>query len=274
MEKYFIVQYLDEIDNNIEKFIIVNDIFQKDISKNILFKDDPIVHTISKMKINDVNENPKFILLDKNIYLEIMEAIEDRGIEEIIHFTRIENIESIITNGILSRNKAKEKSIRIIASDTDRFDNFLDYISTSISFPNYKMFFTKREQEISEWAVIKISPSILYEKDCKFFNDNAASNKSTQIEDINEIFEENIEIKGKIKERQPYINRNMPTNPQAEVLVKDEIEVGYIKSIIVHKEEVKNQIKFKVPQINIEVDANYFYPRADYEYWKKDVDNG
>ena len=54
-----------------------------------------------------------------------------------------------------------------------------------VSFPNYRMFYKYRcEDTNAQWVVLGLSPKILWEKDCAFCNNNAASS-SIAITDIN-----------------------------------------------------------------------------------------
>ena len=76
---------------------------------------------------------------------ERSEILKERNIEKIVHFTKVENLESIFENGILSVNRLNDSSIAYSPSDLFRLDDKLNMISTSISFPNYKMFYSKRK---------------------------------------------------------------------------------------------------------------------------------
>ena len=76
---------------------------------------------------------------------ERSEILKERNIKKIVHFTKVENLESIFENGILSVNRLNDSSIAYSPSDPFRLDDKLNMISTSISFPNYKMFYSKRK---------------------------------------------------------------------------------------------------------------------------------
>lgn len=76
----------------------------------------------------------------------IRSLIAERNIPCLVHFTQIENISSILQNGILPRT--------LLApgyhfNDEMRLDGFSESISLSISFPNWQMFYRCRCAERS-----------------------------------------------------------------------------------------------------------------------------
>ncbi len=67
-----------------------------------------------------------------------------RGITTVIHFTRVENLANILAYGLLSRSELDSRDIEYVFNDWQRIDRYPNAISTSISFPNYKMFYRYR----------------------------------------------------------------------------------------------------------------------------------
>lgn len=72
----------------------------------------------------------------------IRERVRARKISYVVHFTPIGNVECVLRNGLRSRNALVGQEF--IFTDEYRSDGWLDWISTSVTFPNYKMFYTKR----------------------------------------------------------------------------------------------------------------------------------
>ena len=72
---------------------------------------------------------------------EIEKVVNERDIRWLMHFTRIENLESILENGLLPRNSFERLDIEPLTNDSLRLDGFLEAISLSIQSPNYKMFY-------------------------------------------------------------------------------------------------------------------------------------
>lgn len=74
----------------------------------------------------------------------IKKIIEDRKIPALTHFTSLSNLESILENGLYSRDKVDES---VEVNDEMRLDGRKNTISTSIGFPNSKMFYKYRNQK-------------------------------------------------------------------------------------------------------------------------------
>lgn len=122
-------------------------------------------------------------LIDKS---SIAEIIKTRRILQLTHFTRVENIEGIISSGILPRNLLKAG---YYYNDEMRLDGFPEATSLSISFPNYQMFYRYRcldSNNGKNWAVLIINPNILMNIPFLCFPTNAA-NRMFQDNSNNEI---------------------------------------------------------------------------------------
>ena len=203
---------------------------------------------------------------------EIKRFIERRGINSLYHFTGIDNLDAILKYGLLSIERLEEQYIDYYYNDKARYDNKLDSICTSISFPNYKMFYKIRQYcgEEVVWCVIEIDSRILWEKECIFCKENAASNNERYtninekmgINGLKKLFDDD-ELRRKIG-----LPDYFTTNPQAEVLVKDEIPVSYIKSINFNR-YIPSDIKIKYNNtFDLYVDSDLFKYRFDFKYWR------
>ncbi|MFF5400489.1 DarT ssDNA thymidine ADP-ribosyltransferase family protein [Peribacillus butanolivorans] len=103
-------------------------------------------------------------------------AVRQRGVEFLVHFTQISNLESILTQGIKPVSDL-EGMIEFNQNDNNRFDDCRDASCFSIEFPNYKYFYPLRLADHSvDWVVLGIRREVLWEKDCLFCKENAASN--------------------------------------------------------------------------------------------------
>ena len=204
------------------------------------------------------------------------EILRKRKIDWLMHFTSIENLKSIIKNGLVPRNTLKAKNIDSITNDYYRYDNCEGANCMSVEFPNYKMFYTLRcDNPGSEWVVLALESKLLSDFRCAYCYTNAGSQ---------EIYNSPIEgrmninaFKSMFDERKDYPSREVlnipeyyPTNPQAEVLVFGIIPIEYIKYIIFNNENTLNRYKSIIPkEIECVVDDNfYFYGRCDYEFWR------
>lgn len=211
----------------------------------------------------------------------IQELIAARGIRHVVHFTRIENLASILTRGLLSKSELHEKGLNSLINDHYRYDDHPEAVCCSLSFPNYRMFYRVRcEQPDSDWAVIRLKPQILWEKHCLFCAENAASLSISSmptstwegIQGLRKMFANHKEMPTRDALRIP---EHYTTNPQAEVLALESIEPDNIIDVCFDSNDrIKNlrainkiiepfRGKFKFHQ-----NRSLFAPRKDYESWR------
>lgn len=206
--------------------------------------------------------------------MEIKDIIKERNIEWIYHFTRVENLKSILEYGLIPRNEIDEEEA--IVNDDYRYDNCENANCLSVEFPNYKMLWSLRcDDKNADWVVLALDAKIIKKYECAFCYANAGSEEiySIPLEDgmTAEAFE------GIFADRDGYPSRSKlkipdyyPTNPQAEILLFDTIPCKYIKRIAFNNEDILKKYKKIIPDdIEVVVDNDLFYPREDYKYWQK-----
>ena len=184
---------IKNFDSSCKHSILYKDSYFKHIYNNYNNNSDKKRGNLKELEVNlDKNTSSKYLKHDnysyyinynnvsnenlENIYRvndhekkEIEKYIQERNINEIIHFTQLENLESIMENGLLSVDMLKRKDIKFNRNDLNRFDNLQNTISVSIGFPNYKMFYKLRDEDASKkWVIISLNPKILFEKTCVF----------------------------------------------------------------------------------------------------------
>ena len=76
---------------------------------------------------------------------EIRGIVRDRQVDLLCHFTRIENLPSILLTGLQGRSQLRQAGLEFCPIDFNRIDGCEGAVSLSVSFPNYKMFYNKRE---------------------------------------------------------------------------------------------------------------------------------
>lgn len=106
---------------------------------------------------------------------KIRRAALERGITALYHFTPLPNVQSILTHGLASRQVLEEHDIFYWYTDDWRADGRPDALSLSIQDINHWMFGPKLKNSRCRWAIIEISPSVLWTHDCRFCWTNAAS---------------------------------------------------------------------------------------------------
>lgn len=173
----------------------------------------------------------------------IIKIILSRKIRRLVHFTDIKNLESILANGLLTRENLNKKGIIPIVSDVERYDHRLDCTSLSIEYPNYQMLHCKRNGILDRNYCILIFDiqKVLLNNLKKYFVYINAANKNAswwlEKEELSEskyfsnMFKENIEYKGCSYTRENIKVPYLPTNPQAEILLNGDILPSDIQEI-------------------------------------------
>lgn len=208
----------------------------------------------------------------------IKEICQERGIETLIHFTNIDNLAGILQHGLLSRKELKDDptlNSKYQFNDSCRLDGCVNAVCLSITFPNYKMFHKYSNEDKTKWVVIQLDASLLWELDCAFCKENAASNNESYIpiDDRKQAayLERMFESYGDLHRSALSIPDNYPTNPQAEVLVFERIDPKYFSAINFKlRSTAEEWIKINGNPWPVEVCSGdtYFSPRQDYMYWK------
>ena len=113
----------------------------------------------------------------------ILNILETRKITQLIHFTKRQNVNSILNNGLLSLQELKKRNLEYVYNDPERRDDWNYAISLSITYKNSFLFESfKRRQKLndSDFVEIKIDPSVIVENECIFCDTNAASHTFDQ----------------------------------------------------------------------------------------------
>ncbi|EOB3674070.1 DarT ssDNA thymidine ADP-ribosyltransferase family protein [Vibrio vulnificus] len=160
---------------------------------------------------------------------------QERNITELIHFTKVQNVRSILDIGLNSKDYNGEIARKHKVNDLGRFDYRTHMISLSVSYPNDKMFYRYRQMDAGQkWAILSISPSVLWELECLYCPTNAAN---ASISSANDESLYGFQAFDRLFSQQSNQSRLCyPYDSQAEVLVKDHIPSHYVQSVIVDRE--------------------------------------
>lgn len=158
-----------------------------------------------------------------------MEYLHERGVTRFVHFTSLDNLDSILEKGLVPRRTLDDEGIGYLANDQLRLDG-LDHVNLSITHPNIKFFYKIRKTYPERYyVVLSIRPEVLlaYTGDgdrprYSFSNTNAASNRAMSC-NVEQLFS---------GQRPIGFKDEWTTDPQAEVLIPGPIPPEYLESVI------------------------------------------
>lgn len=206
--------------------------------------------------------------------LDIKAETARRNIEFLCHFTRIENVSDIARDGLISRDELNKIGRDGIFNDGDRHDRQEGAICCSVSYPNYKVFFPFRcKISCAGWVVVILKPDVLWEKECAFSVENAASSNVSDMPIKNRIGVDAFkamfdEWPGGASRKALGVSDEYTTNPQAEVLVGETIEPHYFLGFATSNQPDADQINTRLGEISAVCAPWCFDLRRDWEYWR------
>lgn len=188
----------------------------------------------------------------------IQAVVTNRDIPYLVHFTRVENLPSILRNGLRPRGLLNDLTNEVtLVNDAIRADGKIGYNCLSVSFPNCSMFWRCRidengERDNTDWVVLLISKRVLFDKNCLFYPINAATNSVSSLP-INK-FNNAIALEAMFAEgRDHWLQNHDPTDVQAEVMVEGVIEPEYFGYCLFENQELKDRYNSLFPNTHIKM---------------------
>ena len=211
------------------------------------------------------------------------EVAKAHKIKHLVHFTYAGNLGSILQYGLLPRKTLLQKGYSFKHIDGYRFDGRPEASCVSISFPNWKLFYTARNKfkdiNFNDWVVIEIDPLALLSTKVAFTRENAASypQRNIPLEELTgkEALENLFTNEPNMKPREAIkLPIQFPTNPQSEVLFFGKIDTKFFQSVSFLGKDVANRYNIdglseEYTNIDFRIDGTYFKSRCDYKYWQK-----
>lgn len=235
-----------------------------------------------RKSVSDIIFDQLKVYIKKVTLIGIQKVCHERGIDTLYHFTPIERLRSILHRGLLSRRflETLPKKIRPSFPDQDRNDGYKDASCLSISFPNYRMFFSKTGRDNQhQWVVLLLDPRILWEKDCAFCHQNSRFEpvKNVPLEyrkrlvSLERMFQDWDSHATGLRYHHQQIPDNYPTHPEAEVLVFDIIPAEDISEIHFYNDAALQKWSKDNPGTYSQkfyANQEYFESRSDYKAWQ------
>ena len=213
----------------------------------------------------------------------IENALNRRCISTLFHFTRIENLLSIVDNGIRPKSDLGASNIPFVFNDKNRIEKMLDCSCVSIEFPNIWLLKSYMNQNPdSDWVLIKLNAELLLEQTNYYAEHNAATDSvkqnltsKTSVEWFENMFAEKIIVQKAYGDQRQFARKNLvsylPTSDQAEILVEGTIPSQYIEAVVFQYEDVKKRYEryLKKKKIEFIVNADLFKYHRDKFRWEE-----
>lgn len=107
---------------------------------------------------------------------EIQAIAQSRGVEQLLHFTLLENLPSIVEHGLLSRSELVRRHLGGYAVDELRLDGQLEGLSLSVERPNWPMLASMAARSRGwQWVCLGLGADLLWTHACRFCWRNASS---------------------------------------------------------------------------------------------------
>lgn len=201
----------------------------------------------------------------------IQEFTAARNITSLVHFTKLKNLDSILQYGLLTPQLCEFLDIASEVNDRARYDG-QDAVCLSIEFPNYQLYWSFHNRDTSvQWAIVELHSDVLWLKNCCFCTTNAADSamsaqsfESRQGLPALEALYQDYEGKNRADLKIP---DNYTTNPQAEVLCIDAIDVDFIKAVHLDDYFAYKHYSAAYPLVTIKWSSCYFKYRCDWRHW-------
>ena len=200
----------------------------------------------------------------------IREAVR-RGVKLLLHSTHLyKNLPQILADGTLHtagslRQKFGDEHAARFLHDPRRYESFrvgLDYLNASLSVPNFELLYHRSKSAWpQEWVHLDLDLSLISRDDTLFCPVSAAAQFGERVQagraGFLALFENSVD--GFSRENLP---RNIPTHPQAEILLAGPLPLSNIRGILVSSPgihaEVERLCEFYHRSLNIEL-APYLF---------------
>jgi hypothetical protein len=174
----------------------------------------------------------------------IRSIANDRGINDLLHFTQAANLTGIVRHGLLPRRELVKPIYSAYASDQYRLDGNNDVVSVSISRVNEAMFASKRDKSRhANWIILVLSPEILWTHSCRFCWCSAARNEIKNHRGKRDGPWAFAEMFAGSAETRDCLPPMYPTDPEAEVQVMECIAPHYIRGAVVNQSGIVEPVR-------------------------------
>jgi len=183
--------------------------------------------------------------------MSIREFIQERRIEEIVHFTTNRGLLGILATGCvksrarLTKDDYLEHILKLNCADRSRDAAWLDYVNLSFGRINSRLFGISSNKWHSGfdgfWCILSFSPEILEHSDVYFSTTNnmySGVRRAEGLAGLRALYTDKVhQYASNYAKRDANTPRQMPTCPQAEVLYPGELSTAYLQRVYVREVE-------------------------------------
>lgn len=191
----------------------------------------------------------------------IQQIVEQRNITRLIHFTRVENLASIMQHGIVPIANAQQQQVTPVINDEYRWDGQRGASCLTITHPNHHMFYGLRlANPQTDWVVLMLRPEVLWTLPCAFCSTNAANGVVSSLPlaqrqtpaAFSAMFDDTENPPSRLNNRLQVFDT---TDVQAEVLVFGTIAPEFIFAAAFNKQSAKEQYEGLLPGRSVQLNS-------------------
>jgi hypothetical protein len=182
---------------------------------------------------------------------DILDFVDERGIQEILHFTTNRGLIGILAAGkLLSRDQLREEELlteiaMLNAPDRSRDADWTGYVNMSITSANYSFMESSKGWHPDEdiwWAILAFEPAIVADEGVHFTTSNNAyptTQRAPGVGGLKALYRDGF-VWGKFGSkawRTSFMDPAQPTHNQAEVLYPKAVGLAHLLTIYVAEDE-------------------------------------
>lgn len=184
-----------------------------------------------------------------NYTAKIQRLVRRRGVRFLLHFTQVANLPEIMQHGLLPRRELVKPLHTAYVSAEYRLDDDDNAISVSIDRLHGTFFSKRKSSGHSDWAVLALSPEILWTHECRFCWKNAARKEIKEHRGwmggpwaFEQMFSEDLGTREGLPD-------SCPTDADAEVQVFNVIAPNHILAIAVNRSDLVSPVEQMLAQL-------------------------
>jgi hypothetical protein len=190
------------------------------------------------------------------------EAIAQRGITRVCHFTPSRNLPRILKDGSIRPTRDLEEDVRACYAETDllRLDGHKEMVCCTIEYPNVYYLDRARHDpgavNFPDWAILLIDPAVLMRKGALYCTGNAARHRAATARAGSGGFlaayaASVVGSNDYTFHRRSTHLASCPTDLQAEVLLPGPISVAHLLSVVVANEDQALRESARLAQLEV-----------------------